>query len=249
MKPLIEVCVDRLDSVQVCADAGVDRIELCAALSEGGITPSIGFLRSARKIFSGKIMMMIRPRAGDFLYSDGELELMQNDIRLAIDHGADGVVFGCLLPTGEIDENQTSLLQNTAGGKDVTFHRAFDVTRDLSRSLETLISLGIPRVLTSGGEADVSKGITRLTDLVKQAAGRITVLPGGGVSADKIRELADQTRATEFHLSARRTIHSNMIYQRHDIPMGASQITPELIHKVTDPLQLQSLLSALASHL
>lgn len=247
MKPLIEVCVDRLDSVQVCAEAGVDRIELCAALSEGGLTPSIGFLRSARAIFRGKIMMMIRPRAGDFLYSDEETELMLCDIRHAIDHGADGVVFGCLLPTGEIDEAKTSRLLHAASDRDVTFHRAFDVTRDLSRSLEKLIALGIPRVLTSGGQADVWKGIYRLRDLIQQSAARITILPGGGVSAPRIRELFETTRATEFHLSARHSIDSKMIFQRYDIPMGASQITPEFVHKVTDPQQLQLLISSLKS--
>lgn len=249
MKPLMEICVDRLDSVQVCADAGVDRIELCAALSEGGLTPSIGFLRSARAIFPGKIMMMIRPRAGDFLYSHQETGLMLDDIHQAIDHGADGVVFGCLLPSGEIDEAKTSQLLHAAGDRDVTFHRAFDVTPDLSRSLETLISLGIPRVLTSGGEADVWKGIKRLHDLVQQSAQRITILPGGGVSALRIRELFEATQATEFHLSARHSIDSAMIFQRDDIPMGASHITPEFVHKVTDPQQLQILISSLKSAL
>jgi copper homeostasis protein len=249
MNPIIEVCVDRLDSVQVCAEYGVDRIELCAALSEGGLTPSIAFLQAARAIFSGKIMMLIRPRCGDFLYSNEEIDMMRNDIRAAREHGADGVVFGCLLPTGEIDVAKTSQLQSAAGDSDVTFHRAFDVTRDQSRSLETLISLGIPRVLTSGGEADVWKGIHRLRDLIQQAAGRITILPGGGVNVVRIRELLETTHATEFHLSARHSIDSGMIFQRDDIPMGASHISPEFVHKVTDPHQLQVLFSSLKSTL
>lgn len=249
MKPLVEICVDRLDSVQICADAGVDRIELCAALSEGGLTPSIGFLRSARAIFPGKIMMMIRPRAGDFLYNEEEIDLMCLDIGHAIEHGADGVVFGCLLPNGEIDEAKTSLLMNAAGHIDVTFHRAFDVSQDLSKSLETLIGLGIPRVLTSGGEADVWRGITRLRHLSEQARGRITILPGGGVCAAKINELLEKTGATEFHLSARHTIASAMTFQREGIPMGSSQATPEFLHKVADPQQLQMLLSSLKSSL
>lgn len=249
MKPIIEVCVDRLDSVQVCAEYGVDRIELCSALSEGGLTPSIGFLQASRAIFSGKIMTMIRPRCGDFLYSSKEIDMMRSDIRAARDYGADGVVFGCLLPTGEIDEASTLRLLSAAGDIDVTFHRAFDVTRDLSLSLETLISLGIPRVLTSGGEADVWKGIHRLRDLIQQAAGRITILPGGGVNVVRISELLETTQATEFHLSARHSIDSAMIFQRDDIPMGASHITPEFVHKVADPRQLEILISSLHSHL
>lgn len=249
MKPIIEVCVDRLDSVQVCAAHGVDRIELCAALSEGGLTPSIGFLQAARKIFPGKIMMMIRPRCGDFLYSSEEIDMMCSDIRSAREHGADGVVFGCLLPTGAIDEAKTSLFLRAADDLDVTFHRAFDVTWNLSHSLETLVSLGIPRVLTSGGAADVWKGIDRIRDLIDQANGRITILPGGGVSAVRIGELMENTGATELHLSARHSVASAMIFQRDDIPMGTTEITPEFVHKVTDPQQLQILFSSLPTHL
>jgi copper homeostasis protein len=246
MKPVIEICVDRLDSVQVCAAHGVDRIELCAALSEGGLTPSIGFLQAARKVFSGKIMMMIRPRCGDFLYSDEEIDMMKADIRAAREHGADGVVFGCLLASGEIDAPRTQQLREAAAGLDVTFHRAFDVTPDLSRSLETLISLGIPRVLTSGGEADVWKGLSTLKHLVAQAAGRITILPGGGVVAGRVAELLSTIGAGEAHLSARHTIDSAMVFVRHDIPMGASVVASEYVHKVADPSQLSLL--TLSSH-
>jgi copper homeostasis protein len=248
MKPLIEICVDRLDSVQICTAHGVDRIELCAALSEGGITPSIGFLQAARRIFPGKIMMMIRPRSGDFFYSDEEIDMMQADIHTAREHGADGVVFGCLLTSGEVDQERTQRLLQAAEELDVTFHRAFDVTPDLSRSLDTLISLGIPRVLTSGGEADVWKGIGKLKRLVAQAAGRITILPGGGVMAGRVDELLSTIGAAEAHLSARHTIDSAMVFVRHDIPMGASVVASEYVHKVADPALLAQLTRSPISH-
>ena len=164
MKPVIEICVDRLDSVQHCAQAGIDRIELCAALSEGGLSPSLGFLRAARQIFPGKIMMMIRPRAGDFCYAPAEQAMMIDEIAVAREHGADGVVFGCLEPDGRIDQTFTRSLVQAASGLDITFHRAFDVSHDLSSSLESLIELGIPRVLSSGGEAEpkiVTQGPTK----------------------------------------------------------------------------------------
>lgn len=234
MKPLIEVCVDRIDSVVACARAGVDRIELCAALSEGGLTPSLGFLRQARQIFRGKIMMMIRPRAGDFLYQSDEIEIMKEDIALAKSNGADGVVFGCLLENGSIDAPLCRELLEDAGTLDVTFHRAFDVSADLDASLETLIELGIPRVLTSGGQPDVWRGHDALQSLVRQANGRISILAGGGVTAERIPELISATGLREIHLSARSTRASAMEFRRPDITMGASQIMPEYEHRIAD---------------
>lgn len=245
MKRLIEICLDRIDSVEICREAGIERIELCSALSEGGLTPSVGFLKAARRIYSGKIMMMIRPRAGDFLYSAEEMKMMRSDIQIAREHGADGVVFGCLQSCGKIDETYTASLQECAAELDVTFHRAFDVTPDLSHSLATLIKLGIPRVLTSGGESDVWKGVSNLQSLVTQAEGKIVIMPGGGVAAPRIGELLQQTGANEIHLSARRSIKSAMLHHREDIPMGATQISPENLHKITDAEQLRLMLSIL----
>lgn len=245
MSTMIEVCVDRLDSVHACAEAGVDRIELCAALSEGGLTPSIGFLKSARKIFSGKIMMMIRPRSGDFLYSQDEIELMRHDIEQGKQHGADGFVFGCLQASGEIDTIHTTLLRDAAAPCPVTFHRAFDVTPDLSRSLDALIVLNISRVLTSGGESNVWRGSQRLRALVAQSNGRIAIMPGGGVTSDRAQELLQFTHAKEIHLSARHTVVSAMQFQRPDIAMGATVTTPESHHKIADAAQLQALRKSL----
>jgi copper homeostasis protein len=209
----VEICVDNLESVIACAEGGAERIELCACLSEGGITPSVGFLRAARRVFPGKIMVMIRPRAGDFLYSEGEFELMLDEIEMLRREGADGVVFGMLLPDGRIDAERCRVAMERAAGLDVTFHRAFDVSRDLEESLEVLISLGVPRVLTSGGEPDVVRGAERLVALVKQAAGRIVVLPGGGVRPEMIADLVKLSGVGEVHLSVRVAVESGMAHR------------------------------------
>ena len=237
---IIEICVDCTASVEACAEAGADRIELCAGLVEGGTTPSIGFLKTARRLFPGRIMMMIRPRGGDFLYSAEEAEVMRADILAARDGGADGVVFGCLTPEGRIDEALTASLLETARGMNVTFHRAFDVSRDLPESLETLIRLGIPRVLTSGGRPSVPEGLEVLAGLVGQAAGRITILPGGGIRAEMVLSIAAATGVTECHLSARHSLESPMTFRRRpDIPMGASAVPGEYERKIASAALIQ----------
>lgn len=196
--PVIEICVDSLASVSACAEGGADRIELCAGLVEGGTTPSAGFLREARRLFPGRIMMMIRPRGGDFLYTPGEAEIMCHDIRTAREGGADGVVVGCLSASGEIDRALTERLVKEAAGMAVTFHRAFDVSLSLERSLETLVELGISRVLTSGGRPSVPEGLEVLAALTRQAAGRIIVLPGGGIRAEAVAGIVEKTGVTEM---------------------------------------------------
>jgi copper homeostasis protein len=245
MTPLLEVCVDCLASLEACAASGVHRIELCAGLVEGGTTPSVGFLKAARAAFSGRIMMMIRPRAGDFVVSSGELQIMRDDIQAARDHGADGVVFGCLLPDGEIDRATAELLTTAADGMDLTFHRAFDVSRDLSRSLETLIALGIPRVLTSGGMPSVEAGFDNLIALHRQAAGRIALLTGGGLKLEHIPRLRAHG-LQEFHLSGRSSFESLMQHRRPDIPMGASEVPGEYVRRVADAVILRDVLRVLA---
>ncbi|HEX2747203.1 MAG TPA: copper homeostasis protein CutC [Verrucomicrobiales bacterium] len=230
----IEICVDSLASVYACTEGGVDRIELCAGLVEGGTTPSAGFLKEARRIFPGRIMMMIRPRGGDFLYSPGEVDILCQDIRIAREGGADGVVFGCLTASGDIDQKITGRLVKEAADMDITFHRAFDVSRDPAASLESLISLGIPRVLTSGGRPSVPEGLDVIAALVRQSAGRITILPGGGIRAESVGGIVAATGVTECHLSARSPVESGMVHRRPDIPMGATAVPGEYEQKVAD---------------
>jgi copper homeostasis protein len=225
----IEICVDNLASVEACARAESDRIELCSGLVEGGTTPSIGFLHAARQAFPGKIMAMLRPRGGDFVYSAGEFELMLNEIDFLRAQGADGIVFGMLHPDGTIDVERSRQIVKRAEGLDLTFHRAFDASRDLSESLETLIGLGIPRVLTSGGAPDVGQGIEVIAELVRQAAGRLSVLPGGGIEAADVEGVARQTGVSEVHLSARVPEDSPMVHRRPDIPMGAESVPGEYV--------------------
>jgi copper homeostasis protein len=227
----IEICVDTLASVAVCAAAGADRIELCAGLVEGGTTPSLGFLRAARKVFPGRIMAMVRPRAGDFHYDDAEFAQMLDEIDLFRREGADGVVFGILEADGRIDQTRSREFVARAAGMNLTFHRAFDVTPSLTKSLETLIALGVPRVLTSGGQPDVYQGSAAIAALHQQAAGRITILPGGGVKPERVTELVRATGVTEVHLSARSSVPSPMRYRRPDIPMGATAVPGEYERK------------------
>ncbi len=228
---ILEICVDTLASVQTCARAGADRIELCAGLVEGGTTPSIGLLHAARGLFAGKIMAMLRPRAGDFVYSAEEFALMLREIDFLRQHGADGIVCGLLSPDGTIDGGRLERIVERCAGLDFTFHRAFDVSRDLPESLEALIAHGVPRVLTSGGQPDVSRGLDALSQLNKQAAGRIRILPGGGVTPQLIPEIIRRSGATEIHLSARAAVPSPMAYRRPDIPMGAASVPGEYERK------------------
>ena len=243
----LEICVDTLASVQACARAGADRIELCAGLVEGGTTPSLGLLRAARRMFPGKIMVMLRPRAGDFVYSDAEFALMLDEIDFLRQHGADGIVSGLLTPDAAIDADRLKIIVERAAGLDLTFHRAFDVSRDLAESLEALIALGVPRVLTSGGHPDVRSGLDALTRLAKQAAGRILLLPGGGVTAEFIPEIIRRTGVTEIHLSARVAVPSPMRYRRPDIPMGAACVPGEYERKTASEILIRTAHQALRS--
>ncbi len=224
---IVEVCVDNLASVEAAARAGADRIELCAGLVEGGTTPSLAFLNAARRIFPGKIMAMLRPRAGDFLYSEAEFEMMLHEVGYFRREGADGIVFGMLRPDGTIDVGRTRILMEKAAGLDLTFHRAFDLTRSPKEALETLIALGIPRVLTSGCEPDVARGIEAIAGFVRHAAGRIAVMPGGGVEPSDVAEIVRRAGVTEIHLAALETSASPMLHRRHDIPMGAAAVPGE----------------------
>lgn len=243
----LEICVDTLASVDACARAGAGRIELCAGLVEGGTTPSIGLLHAARSTFPGKIMAMLRPRAGDFVYSDAEVELMLHEIDFLREQGADGIVCGMLKPDGNIDTDRMECMVARAAGLDFTFHRAFDVSRDLEQSLETLIALGVPRVLTSGGQPDVRRGLDSLTLLAKQAAGRIRILPGGGVTPEIIPEIVRRTGLREIHLSAREALPSPMRHRRPDIPMGAASVPGEYERKTASVPIIRAAYDALVS--
>ena len=165
-----ELCTYTRNACDIARRTGVERIELCAAPLEGGTTPSAGLIRYARSLPGLRLSVMIRPRGGDFLYTDDEVALMAEEIRLAREYGADGVVFGLLTPAGEVDETRTAQLVREAEGMEVTFHRAFDMTRDSRQALEAVIRTGCRRVLTSGGRNTAQEGIGTLRALAAQAA-------------------------------------------------------------------------------
>ena len=204
----IEICVDSLESALEADAGGADRLELCSALSTGGLTPSLGFLRAVRSRMSTALHVLIRPRTGDFFYSADEGAIMRDDIAIARQSGAEGVVFGLLDQAGLIDESGTRDLVQWASPMQVTFHRAFDLVPDLELALETLIRAGVHRVLTSGGARMAIEGQSRLAELIRIANSRIAIMPGGGVRAGNVDELARHTGAHEFHAALRRSVPS-----------------------------------------
>ena len=218
---MLEICIDSVASARAAASGGADRVELCANLPEGGTTPSAGMIKAVRSAFTGGLMVIIRPRGYDFLYSPDELEVMTHDIRVARELGADGVVIGCLSAEGRVDADRCHRLISAAGPLDITFHRAFDMTRDLGEALENILALGIKRILTSGGQPDVPAGITAIAGLVRQSSGRASIMPGGGVTPENVAEILAATGVREIHLSARHAVHSAMQYRNQNCSMGS----------------------------
>lgn len=220
MKPLIEVCVDSVESALAAEAGGADRIELCQDLCEGGLTPSAGLLAVVRERVKLPIAVMIRPRGADFHYSDAEFEVMRRDLVAAKQARANMIVLGLLTPTGTIDRARTAELVALARPLPVTFHRAFDMTRDAAEALDRLIGLGIERVLTSGLERTVVEGLDTILALQQQAGGRILVVPGGGITERNLPKILAATHAQEFHVSASATEESRMTFRNSRVAMG-----------------------------
>ena len=239
----LEICVESLESALAAERGGAQRIELCSALSEGGLTPSAGLIAACSQL-AVQCYVMIRPRGGDFLYSNLEFELMKDEIRRAKDLGADGVVFGILTADGQVDVARTRELVALTAPLSVTFHRAFDMTPDLDAALEAVIATGAVRILTSGGAPSVPEGIDAIARVVERAAGRIRIMPGGGVKPSNVAEIARATGAIEFHSSARAAYPSKMAYRKPGIAMGDSAdreytlyaASEETVHALADAL-------------
>jgi copper homeostasis protein len=242
---LLEVCVDSMASALAAREGGADRLELCSSLSDGGLTPSAGMIEVTRKHLHIAINVMIRPRAGDFLYSELELAIMQRDIELAKSLGANGVVFGVLTAEGQVDLGRNRQLIEAARPLSATFHRAFDMVADPAAALEALITLGFDRVLTSGLKATATQGVETITALVRQAAGRIIVMPGSGVSESNIAELRRLTGASEFHMSGLIPQESVMSFRNPHIALSASAPTPEYGQQVTSAQRVRAAVVAL----
>ncbi|WAC61979.1 copper homeostasis protein CutC [Pseudoxanthomonas sp. SL93] len=208
----LEIAAGSLGSALAAQAAGADRVELCEGLSSGGTTPSYGTLALAREHMRIPLFVLVRPRAGDFLYDARDTEAMLRDIEMCVRLGCDGVVIGALQADGGIDLPLCERLVAAAGSLQVTFHRAFDAARDQAQALEQVIALGCQRVLTSGGQATAMEGADRIAALVRQAAGRVTVMPGAGIDAGNVAALATLTGAREFHASAKAARVSSMAF-------------------------------------
>jgi copper homeostasis protein len=217
----IEVCVDSLASALAAQRGGAARIELCSALLEGGVTPSAGLIELARAGLSIGLQVMIRPRGGDFCYTDEEFETMRRDVSVAKKMGVDGIVLGILNTNGHVDIERTRELVELARPLNVTFHRAFDMSADFFRALEDVCATGADRLLTSGGESTVEQGAPVIERLVKAARGRIAIMACGGIAEHNAPSIIKQTGVREIHLGLRRAMASPMLYQNPRISMGA----------------------------
>lgn len=239
---ILEACVNSAISAIEAQKGGADRVELCENLHDGGTTPSKGTISFARKKLHIGLFVMIRPRGGDFLYSDDEFEIMKEDIRTAKELGADGVVFGILRPDGTIDQERMKILVDLARPMGITCHRAFDMTADPFPAMEDLIRLGIDRILTSGQQKTAIEGATLITELIKKSNGRIIIMPGSGVKVDNIEDLIRNTRATEVHIHLEKQQPSRMVFKQPKVNMGTPDQS-EFEHTVTDRERIQKVRS------
>lgn len=253
MAVLTEVCVDSAAGVRIAAAAGADRVEVCAALEVGGVTPSIGLIEQAVESAAGtglKVHVLIRPRPGDFVYGSDEIDVMETDIVAALRAGADGVVIGALTVDGAVDVGATTGLVAAAAdcssASSVTFHRAFDVAADPFAALDALRRSGIHRILTSGQAGSALAGADLLAALVRSAAAGpdpVNILAGGGIRPDTVVELLHQTGVGEVHFSGRRSVDSPMLHRNRSVPMGTSA-GDEYRRGITDPELVQATVAA-----
>lgn len=244
MRAILEVCAGSPQSVNAAYEGGAERIELCSALGEGGVTPSAGVVSYAKKFEGLKVHCLIRPRGGDFLYTAADAAVMIEDVRLMRSLGADGVVIGALLPDGRIDADLCRRLVAEAGEMNVTFHRAFDMCCDPFEALEEVISLGCSRILTSGLAPSALQGAEMLSSLVEKSAGRIIIMPGGGVNRDNVREILQRTGAVEIHASASSLQPSGMTFRRGEVNMGTAG-ADEYSSRITDAEKVRGIINAL----
>jgi copper homeostasis protein len=232
--PLIEVCVEGVDALITAEAAGADRAELCASLLEGGITPSLGTVREALWLAKIPFHVMVRPRGGDFLYSEVEFRSMVADVEALRDLKVAGVVVGCLTAEGAIDEARMTALVTAAGNISVTCHRAFDMTADPHEALEALVRCKVARVLTSGQRDTAVEGQALLAELVKRAGARIVILGCGALDPDNIGGVRAATGLKEMHFAALKDTPSGMQFRNKHVGMGGTDIDREYRITVTD---------------
>ncbi|MFA7109697.1 MAG: copper homeostasis protein CutC [Sphaerochaetaceae bacterium] len=216
----IEVCLETVESVIRAEKGGADRVEFCSDLFEGGLTPTLGAFKIAKRICKIPMNVMIRPRGGDFCYSDVEFEVMKENAHIFKEEGANALVFGILTPKGEIDEERTAILKEIASPLPITFHRAIDMTRNAKESIEILKKLKVERVLTSGLESSVMEGILTLKKMIEWAGDDLIVMPGCGINERNFGFIKQELKAQEYHIFLQEEENSKMEYRPTDIYMG-----------------------------
>jgi copper homeostasis protein len=237
----LEVAVYNIESALAASEGGADRIELCSGYAEGGLTPSFAMIEYVKKNVQIPLHVMIRPRSGDFLYSDQEFLVMKKDINACRNIGADAVVFGILLPDGRVDAERCRELVDAAKPMNCTFHRAFDVCCDPLQSLENIISCGFGRILTSGQKPKATDGISLISELNRISGNRIIIMPGSGISELNIAEMVRKTGSFEFHTSAKAVRTSGMEFFRDAIKIGILPALSETVIPVTSAARVKKL--------
>lgn len=227
----LEICVDSVESAREAAAGGADRLELCGSLIIGGTSPDPNLLKAVRRVTDIPVFCMVRPRFGDFLYTEDEYQICLDDVRMYRKLGADGIVIGILKPDGTLDADRIRGLMEEAGGMGVTLHRCFDLVKDPAAALEKAVDLGIDIILTSGGHQTAPEGTGLLGKLQEQAAGRILIQAGSGVNAGNIPGLYRETGIRSFHMSGKRIFESGMRYRKKGVSMGLPSISEYLIDR------------------
>jgi len=245
-----EICIDSVEAVIAANIAGVARVELCSALLEGGLTPSYGMASRALAVADNvKVHVMIRPRGGDFLYTDEEYAAMKEDIRVLKRIDVHGFVLGLLDIDGNIDLQRTAELIDLCRPATVTFHRAFDMACDPEAALEDLITLGADRLLTSGQSPTVLEGAPLIRQLIKQSNGRVTIMPGGDISERNVARIVAETGAEEIHFATFEPHAGQMRYRNPDVFMGGALRPAEYDRSVTTASGISAVINALKSNL
>ncbi|MDA0811386.1 MAG: copper homeostasis protein CutC [Verrucomicrobia bacterium] len=237
----LEICIDSVESAIASEQGGAQRVELCGSLIEGGTTPTAGMIAETRERISIGLQVMIRPRGGDFFFTEAEHAVMRREVKVAKDLGANGIVIGCLNSDGTIDVEHSKALIELARPLNVTFHRAFDMTRDAFEALDTLIELGVDRILTSGQEPTVLEGAELIASLREKAGDRVIILPGGGVTERNLAKIIALTGVSEIHIGTRQPIESGMQFRNERVYMGGELRPPEYLRMVADSSDVTAL--------
>ncbi len=233
-KVTLEICCGSADDVIEAYQGGANRVELNSNLFQGGLTPTVGSLEVAKEAVNIPIMTMIRPRAGGFCYSDADFLVAKADAKALLQYGADGLVFGFLHPDGTVDVERSRALMDIAGDKPTVFHRALDVTPDWKKALETLIDLGVTRVLTSGQQSNVFFALETISEMIRFVDGAIDILPGAGITLENAKRVVQETGCTQIHLAKHVQKLDASTRGNQSIFFGGALYPPEDVYDVTD---------------